>query len=74
MSRDESVLNICRHMLWRTGRKIHRNIYAMPLGKPSDDDIDIGRMDTDVLAYEAVDSHNALLDREKATLVQDKPG
>jgi hypothetical protein len=43
---------------WRTGRKVHRTIYAMTGPEPSDDDPLIGVMDTPELAAEAVEAHN----------------
>lgn len=46
---------------WRTGRKIGKNIYAMVGDKPSDDDIDIGRFDNELVAATAVLHHNNAL-------------
>ena len=46
---------------WRIGRKVGKNIYAMVGPTPSDDDIDIGRMDDESLAANAVVCHNAML-------------
>lgn len=48
-------------MRWRTGRKIPKNIYAMVGDQPSDDDIDIGRMDHEAFAMIAVADHNRAL-------------
>jgi len=45
-------------MRWRTGRKIGKNIYAMVGDEPSDEDIDIGRMDHEEIAAIAVLNHN----------------
>jgi len=51
-------------MLWRTGRKVGRTIYARPGAAPSGEDPFVGVMDTPELAAEAVRAHNsALLDR-----------
>lgn len=43
---------------WRVGRKVPRNLYAMVSPVASDDDIDIGRMDTELLARHVVAAHN----------------
>lgn len=45
-------------VLWRTGRKVRRTIYAQIGSEPSDDDVLIGVMDTPALAENAVASHN----------------
>jgi hypothetical protein len=46
---------------WRVGRKVPRNLYAMVGEAASDDDLDIGRMDTPELAQAAAMGHNAAL-------------
>lgn len=46
---------------WRVGRKVPRNIYAVRGAEPSDNDVDIGRMDTAALAEAAVIAHNLLV-------------
>lgn len=46
---------------WRVGRKVAKNIYAQLGEEPSDDDVDIGRMDTAKLAEAAVEAHNLAL-------------
>lgn len=71
ITRNESTLSAARHMKWRVGRKVPRNIYAMPYGEPGDEDIDIGRLDSDELAKEAVDSHNLALE-SRAQLVREE--
>lgn len=43
---------------WRVGRKVPRNIYAQLGAEPSDNDLDIGRMDTAALAEAVVAAHN----------------
>ena len=43
---------------WRTGRKVHRTIYAQIGAEPSDLDILIGVMDTPHLAEAATRAHN----------------
>jgi hypothetical protein len=48
-------------MPWRTGRKVGKNIYAIVGAEPSDDDIDIGRMDSESVAAIAVLQHNNAL-------------
>lgn len=50
-------------MRWRTGRKIGKNIYAIVGDQPSDDDIDIGRMNNESIAAIAVLNHNEALNR-----------
>ena len=60
----ETAAAVPSGMLWRTGRKVGRTIYARRGAAPSDDDPLIGVMDTPELAAEAVRAHNsALLDR-----------
>ena len=51
-------------MRWRVGRKVGKNIYAIVGDEPSDDDIDIGRMDSPALAAIAVLNHNAIVDAD----------
>lgn len=50
-------------MRWRVGRKVGRTIYAQLGDAPSDDDKLIGVMDTAMFAVDAVDAHNAALER-----------
>lgn len=50
------------HRRWRTGRKVGRTIYAQLHPEASNEDELIGMMDTDRLASEAVEYHNAHLD------------
>jgi hypothetical protein len=58
---DLPVASELPRLIWRTGRKVGRTIYAQ-LGKvPSDADPLIGVMDTRALAHEAVEAHNRLL-------------
>ncbi len=49
---------------WRVGRKVGRTIYAQVSGKPSDEDVLIGVMDSPGLAAEAVANHNATFGRQ----------
>jgi hypothetical protein len=53
-------------LLWRTGRKVGRTIYAQIGEQPSDGDVLIGMMDTRELADEAVRAHNLTLARVQA--------
>lgn len=48
-------------LVWRTGRKVGRTIYAQLGELPSDDDRLIGVMDTPVMASEVVNAHNEAL-------------
>lgn len=48
---------------WHVWRKVGRTIYVQLGAEPSDDDPLIGVMDTPRLANEAVDSHNATLQK-----------
>lgn len=52
-----------RKAYWRTGRTVGRTIYAMRSSVPTDTDPLIGMMDTEELAREAVDQHNAYVER-----------
>jgi len=54
-------------MRWRIGRKIGKNIYAMVGDEPSDEDIDIGRMDNESIAAIAVLNHNESIDSRRGT-------
>ena len=44
---------------WRTGRRVHRTVYAQVTPEPSDADVLVGLMDSAALATEAVTAHNA---------------
>ena len=63
---------------WRTGRTVHRNIYAVIGLEPSDADILVGQMDTGELAEDAVRAHNLdLADKHgppKPPLIVPEPG
>ncbi len=48
---------------WRIGRKVGRTIYAVVEDGSRDDDALIGVLDTRELAAEAVEAHNARLER-----------
>lgn len=50
-------------MRWRIGRSVGKNIYAMVGAEPSKADIDIGRMDSECVAANAVLCHNNQLER-----------
>jgi hypothetical protein len=45
-------------LLWRTGRHVHRTVYAVVGSMPGDTDMLIGLMDTRALAEAAVKGHN----------------
>jgi hypothetical protein len=54
---------------WRVGRHRKRNIYAVLLGNP-DDDVEVGRMESDEVAQYIVRLHNmALLRAENGARV-----
>jgi hypothetical protein len=44
---------------WRTGRRKGRHLYAQLGSEPSDDDPELGMMDSPELAAEACEAHNA---------------
>ena len=54
-------------MIWRTGRKVGRTIYAQAGPQPSDDDNLIGVMDTPALAAQACKGHNTLTGGQPVT-------
>lgn len=51
-------------VLWRQGRKVGNNIYALLGSEPSDKDPEIGVFFTPELAQAAVEGHNDKLLRE----------
>lgn len=52
-------------VIWRTGRKVGRTIYAQVGAEPSDDDPLIGVFDTRELATIAVETHNEIIAKSK---------
>lgn len=46
---------------WRVGRVNGGTIYAMPYSEPSDNDFEIGAMNSEEFAQHIVDLHNASL-------------
>ena len=54
-------------MIWRTGRKVGRTIYAQDGPQASDDDRLIGVMDTPELAAQACEGHNTRISGQPVT-------
>lgn len=48
---------------WRIGRKVGRTIYVMTTTEPTDHDILIGCMDSEMIAAAAVNAHNGILEQ-----------
>lgn len=53
------MLNV--DVLWRTGRRNQKNIYAQHGEIPTGDDVSIGYMDSGELARRVVEDHNRLI-------------
>lgn len=60
MTRDDQFRQALSRS-WRQGRRVPRNVYAVIGDEPSDQDVDIGRMDSGHLASEVCEAHNTLL-------------
>lgn len=61
--KEKLVLNV--DVLWRTGRRNPKNIYAQHSDVPTTDDPSIGYMDSGELARRAVEDHNRLIGGNK---------